>query len=511
MNEKLAQIYGTDKVAAAAQESAQISQSNFMKVAAAGGYDVEKEDETKTGQLYGYWQQYEKLAAEQGHDLSVYSAPQVAEAFNKWLQNLGTDKQAAEQAQQARLQQAESFIAKLAGEATTEEQIIKLATFLGNATAHAQYAAFNKLASGDVANDNISEEVAGSNARAHGSGSQNVSAGAAATSPAQHGHIRGPRAEGDPNNVPPASPYGTASTSRGDFDKMDFKGSKEPKPTEKDLTYRAHLAKEKAINKAKELWAHPNRNKALGIAGGVAAAGAAAYGAKKLYDRHQQDHDKAAFDHTAAQLAYGLLLDYGVDEKTASARLNDALVRGVGPTVSDAVKIAAAEDGNLAVQTRAVELLELAGYSFEDLEKHAPPRINPEQHGQLGYPGQDQASFGNAQAAGVECISISRGRQLLSGREQPSACSGDPARSYRRGCSQDRFSQDSPHEHSADDPASADGEHSDGEDRRSVRRRPQDEGEGRQEGQGEEGRQGRGEEGVRPRTPASRPQPQGGS
>ena len=409
MNEKLAQMYGTDKVAAAAQESAQISQSNFMKVAAAGGYDVEKEDETKTGQLYGYWQQYEKLAAEQGHDLSAYSVPQVAEAFNKWLQNVGTDKQAAEQAQQARLQQAESFIAKLAGEATTEEQIIKLATFLGEATAHAQYAAFNKLASNGSANNNISEEVAGTNAMAHGSGARNRSPGTAATSPAQHGHIKGPRSDGNPNNVSPASPHGTTSTSRGDFDKMDFKG-KEPKPLDKDLTYRAHLTKEKAINKAKELWAHPNRNRNLAIAGGIAAAGGAAYGAKKLYDRHQQDHDKAAFDHTAAQLAYGLLLDYGVDEKTASARLNEALVRGVGPSVSDAVKIAAAEDGNLAVQTRAVELLELAGYSFEDLEKHAPPRINPEQHGQLGYPSQDQASFGNAQAAGVEYIPIPRGR-----------------------------------------------------------------------------------------------------
>jgi len=396
MNEELAKIYGTDKTAAEHQALLQVSKDNFLKVAAAGGYDFNTASPEQTGHLFSAWQTYEKLAAEQGADLSQYSAAQVNDAFNRWYDaEYGSQKQAS--GEDYTLAMAESFISKLAGEATIEEQTLKLASFLGQATAHALHASF----AGEFDKE--------AKRRLRGAGAAHMSAPPPATGIGSHtsgdypeGGIRPGESHGSHRvNVPKehlreipdtaahaGADSNTARTGLPLSDKAKYKADEVVegvKDTARNARKSVSDTAESAVSKAKELWASPNRNRNLAIAGGIAGAAGLAYGGKKLYDHYKDKDEKRAFDITAARHAQALLMDYGVSAKEAAERLNVVLDREAFAPVSDDVKIASTESAQLSVQTRAVELLEAAGYELA-LGTMLPPGSTPSSMGNLAAP-----------------------------------------------------------------------------------------------------------------------------
>jgi hypothetical protein len=112
---------------------------------------------------------------------------------------------------------------------------------------------------------------------------------------------------------------------------------------------------------------HPGRMAAAigkGTAG-AAALGAAAYGAKKLYDHHESSKDKQAFDYTAGKIAMEILAKDNWDLDEGAKLLNGVLGKEAAEASghSEYVKQASAEHGpGGAIQARAWELLSLAGY-----------------------------------------------------------------------------------------------------------------------------------------------------
>jgi len=383
MNQELAQMFGTDKIAAAAQENLEVSKDNFIKVASALQMNLPALGEEGTGALFYAWQEYEKQASDQGIDLGQYSLPGVAQGFSNWYNEQTGSTKEAEQAQQ--ISMAESFISKIAAETTVAEDALKIASFIGRAAAHAQMAEMAKLAEGTPTMrdpkggyspaENTARAL-GYNAPTGGVSPRSTGARAGGGSPERAG-TPAAAAPGGEAKVKPLSQQGKGWTV-GDTDKVPSARGRADA-----LKDRVDSLGKDVAEKAKKLWGHEHRNKALIGAGTAAALTLGAVAAKKIHDKYKENggEEKKAFDKTAGELALYTLVEAGFDVKEAAERLNHALAASFYEPVSDDVKVASAEGGEMAVQARAIELMELAGYevlselSMPNLASTAPSSL----------------------------------------------------------------------------------------------------------------------------------------
>jgi hypothetical protein len=96
--------------------------------------------------------------------------------------------------------------------------------------------------------------------------------------------------------------------------------------------------------------------------GGVGAGGY--YAGKKLFGKKEEDKEASAqFDIDAGNLAVEKAASVGWDADQAVERLNAILTLGVGDP-SESEKVASAQSPEQALDARACELLEMAGYTI---------------------------------------------------------------------------------------------------------------------------------------------------
>lgn len=354
MNEHLAAMFGTDKIASEQDPTTE----NFFKVASVLNIDLEKTASEDANGLFHAWALYEKTASENGIDLSQFSLQQVAGDFSKWASthiygNGGTDPT---------VEQAVNYVSKLAAETESYENIVKIGTDIGAVAAHAYLATLNqKLAADDAKQPG--------NSPAGFRGQLGGSAIDGEKSPDQVGRAGGRGYMVEPGNE---AAHGKGTTSHGhrvgDHVPPSETRWTRTKRTADAYKMKAENAARKAMYGARHTFLdkeNPNRNRNLGIAaGGVAGLAAAGYAGKKIYDRHKDNSEKRAFDELAARHALRELTEAGFDTKEAADRLFLALQQEALAPVSDSVKIASAEDPQLALLTRAYELMETAGYEI---------------------------------------------------------------------------------------------------------------------------------------------------
>jgi hypothetical protein len=342
MNQHLAQMFGTEKLASDDNSELKILRENFSQIAPYIGFDQKTASANQDAyhNTFQAWIAFEKQAASEGIDLSSADIREVASTFLDWAGASGEDKVASA---------AQSYLEKIASEVRSEEQIIKIGTEIGQVAAHAYLHELNKRASkspdvaGRTVSGNSPDEIP----------SSSVTKGS--TAPEAPG---GTFSNTIPNR-PASEAKGGGKTGHNSTYAQD--GKRHPFRTIRDKAEDASKAVRTAVRDA---WVSPKRNRNLGIAAGSAVAGAgAAYGIKKLKDRH--DREKEAFDLQAAKVAYQILVNGGIDGGQAEARLLQAVSAGAFQPASDDVKIAAATSGEEALQARAVELVEEAGYTFE--------------------------------------------------------------------------------------------------------------------------------------------------
>lgn len=109
------------------------------------------------------------------------------------------------------------------------------------------------------------------------------------------------------------------------------------------------------------------RNRAAGsaakqlapVAGGAALAAGGAYAAKKHHDKQKES---SAIDQLAFERAQGIAQESGFDPAEAADKIAAAFTLNL---VEESTKIASIADTNVAVEVRALELLERVGYPVE--------------------------------------------------------------------------------------------------------------------------------------------------
>lgn len=355
MNQHLAEMFGTDKIAS---EQAQL-QDNFFKIAAALQIDLEKTASDDANGLFQAWALYEKTAANNGIDLSQYSLDSVAAEFSKWASENVFGNQGPES--DPVVAQATEFLSKIASETQSYEEIIKIGTEIGQVAAHAYLAELNsKLA--DETSTSFRLPGVGQ-VTVKGKEPDDTSTGGWGGNqgkPKDDRKWAGPRSAGD------TSPEEMAQliAAKKDADsKKSFTEKMKDRYHENKLKRNAEGGTGKYLaNRAREAWGHKHRNKALGIAGAATAIGGGALAYKKYKDSKEASSEKQAFDVLAARVALNELVGDGFDAKEASERLTWALEQERFEDVSDDVKVASAQDPEQGILVRAYELMARAGY-----------------------------------------------------------------------------------------------------------------------------------------------------
>lgn len=380
----------------AAEKEAAV-QDLFLKTAAVSGIDLDQVDDQSAVSLYQAFDYYEKTAAQQGVNLWSYPLEGIATGFDQFLSKIaGSDeeeKKKEEEKKEEEKKAAAYYLSKIAAEQQTAEQFVQDAEMFGKIAAHSYVAQVKKLANDPAA---VAAEAvdpgflqrAGQVAREYGPTAAGVAAGLTAAGTgayALHRYLQNRRAAAAaatpvaaaPEAMPMAmDPAAAAGMPDGGVMKAaaDFKPKSPPPPSSYQ---KARDAVSGALYNAKvdPVGAARSVGKGALVLG---ATGAAIYGGKKgidaikkyIHDKRQGPPpeqggaEKAAFDRLAADAAFDFLVENGIHPKVASDRLVEALQKDIGNPSTDNVKMAAIQDPNLALSTRAGELLTLADFEF---------------------------------------------------------------------------------------------------------------------------------------------------
>jgi len=253
-----------------------------------------------------------KLAVDNGIDISQLSDEQIAELWNATFE--GEEEKTAE-ASDEQLQQLYAQANEEFSGVASQTDMQKQAEAFGQQAAHAFYAELQEI-----------EKVAGNL-----SNLGEYAAGAAG------------KLKGVAGKIKDVATGKKAREAAGEIKRM--KAGKVPSDY-------APLAREK-----KKLLA--GAAETAGAYGGAGlAAGGTAYGASKLEKKGKGKTASAAIDKLAAHVAYEKLAEAEWNEEEAAERLNAVLTLGAG----ESEKIAHAADTDQAIEIRAYELMELAGY-----------------------------------------------------------------------------------------------------------------------------------------------------
>lgn len=392
MNQLLAQMFGTDKIASAAQPD-DVSIQNFTKVAAAGQLDIENMSEQQVQGWYDAWQNYTKIASDNGIDISAYSVEQVAENFGNWIKEAsgGGEDQADYD-----VKVASEFLNEIAAETYTFQKQAADAEAFGQIAAHSYFSTLQKLANeGTVRDVSMLADPRGTRvdgtSSSHGYDMPTAVGGHSSRKidPSEENLMSSPSRK---NRSIPERTLENTNTSNKVKDKLSLadklKGS---------ASRAGAKIKGSASEIAENFRTHGSKTRTgAKVVGGLAAAGALAAGGKAVYDKVNEK--KASFDRTAARYAIEKLAERGIDPSYSTPRLEHALGQSMWQPLSDDVKIASAQDAETAVATRAVELIDLAGYELRGLEvQHGPDDPDPWNAG-WSYRGESSV---HAQDSGV--------------------------------------------------------------------------------------------------------------